>query len=1260
MAQGHNERDATMADHIPIEHQLVDDRELTDSTSDRFRHADVVDQLADLIVTAPTPSSIALFAPWGSGKSSIFNLLDQQLRSVDPAIRLIRYDAFRYAKLPLQRHFLRSLGRALDLDSQDFDDGLYEGTQSNSIRFGDGKESTAKAVWQLVRVFAWVIGLALILALVLLAAIAVIATATSETLTRSDFGDTLFDLAKSSLVGFVAPAGLLALVSTVGGKSLWVTRQRSAPTSEEEFGEKFESLVKAAVSPKKYRRLAVFVDELDRCTPETVVETLDSLRTFLGAKDCVFIVAADQAVLEEALTRRVKQATPLNRSNPYYSSGSEYLDKTFHYQMQIPPLLPKRLSGFAATLVRDKPGVWETVHSVDAVVSVLIPNHVRSPRRAKTLLNSFALAYDLASRRMAVEHIADDLPSRGRELAFLTCLRVEFPLLAAELQQHPSLIAALRTELGLPGGSRGTHSDDATRLAKQFLAGLRPTDQALAVDRAASHLNESGGPADEPIDSDADNESAHEAPDAAVESPTATDPEARHLELYLRKTARVPMPRQDLIHLEGSGARLGLDAHLADELENAGSQGDIDAVRDVLDRLGDSQIAGIRAIAESLDRDAAPLGEEASNLATTLLQIYAERADLISPDDRTRLANQCSAAIDAHLEAYELRDSDLAGALALGLDSGSDYGTSLARSVLAHDGVETQVDVATTLLTRLSAAETLSPSQRDRVFAHALAGDTALEQLAKGFAEAPAPVGTSLLEGALPTLSRLLEPPPSAEDEDEETAKANSRERRSRHARLIDAFLEFEDRRDLSQIVSLGILNSDSVDARNVVVARLESLAESSSGLVDNDQLASSLVVAASKRSLTDMSSWLVRVPPDRSSDTERQAIDKIATKAWKDRAGTESAYSDLFDQLTRILASPLGPESSVSEAIASELGVVQNSAVADLQQVIRSDYLEFTDAGLLEASSISEAVRERVSDGFSAAIPAQHLVDGKVADFHGEVAVWVVNNGGWDAERPLSETISECTWMEPLRLQQLAIDVAAIEADEHGLSTPPINHEQLLALIGDHGPSVGTQVARWVRHFSAGPAEAFETLDILFDAGTRVEGDVRDAIVSYAQSLDENELFEFLGPELEKIRERDCRSDFLAAARYNTLPSNTVATTLTNLFEAAANNEQRARVLDLWSAHGMKDMKARQSLFETVLYPFAELNSSALDSVLRRHDLIATAPNRKEVRRRLASAGDRFGRRSHADKSMAKAGLKRKRRLSDLLGGQAVYDDID
>ena len=122
---------------------------------------------------------------------------------------------------------------------------------------------------------------------------------------------------------------------------------------------------------------------------------------------------------------------------------------------------------------------------------MLIPNHVRSPRRAKTLLNSFALAYDLGNRRMMAGHIADDLPARGRELAFLTCLRVEFPLLAAELQQHPELISALRAEIGLADASDLRHSDDVTVLAQQFLAGRRPTDQMLASDQTGVAMPDS-------------------------------------------------------------------------------------------------------------------------------------------------------------------------------------------------------------------------------------------------------------------------------------------------------------------------------------------------------------------------------------------------------------------------------------------------------------------------------------------------------------------------------------------------------------------------------------------------------------------------------------------------------------------------------------------------------------------------------------------------------------------------------------------------
>ena len=1252
-----------MADHNSIEDQLVDDRELTDSASDRFRHTDIVEQLADLTATAPTPSSIGLFAPWGAGKSSIYNLLLEKLESSETGIRLVRYDAFRYAKLPLQRHFLQSLGQALDLKSADFADGLYEGSQSNSIRFGDRTDSGRKVIGQLMWVFAMLIGAAILLALTLLSAIGILAVLTSDTKALSDFGDIVFDLAKNSLVGFVAPAGLLALVSGVAGKSLWVTRQRSAPTSEEEFGATFEALVEAALESKKHGRLVVFVDELDRCTPETVVETLDSLRTFLGAKGCIFIVAADQAVLEEALTQRVKQATPNNRSNPYYSSGSEYLDKTFHYQMQVPPLLSRRLSGFAAGLVRDKPGVWQTVHSVDAVVSVLIPNHVRSPRRAKTLLNSFALAFDLGTRRMTAGHIADDLPSRGRELALLTCLRVEFPLLAAELQQYPELITALRSELGLPVSLAHQHSEDVVTLARQFLAGRRPTDQLLTGDPIHNHPTLERPPGATLPESEPDVESVDETAD---DSPATTAVRARQLELYLRKTARVPPPRQDLIHLEGRGARFGLDAHLADELDDAGSQGDIEQVREILDRLGDNHAAGIRALAESLDRDAAPLGEEASNLATTLLRVYAERAGEISQNDEAQLTNQCAAAIDAHLEAYELRYSDLPGGLALGLDSGSDHGTSLANAVLIHPGAKAKPDVAIALLSRLDSLSRLDPEDVHELFAHALAGDSGLDQLAAAFEAAPPHQSVGLLQEARPTLTRLLKPKADADDVDEETRRENAKSQQARYSRLLRAFVDLDGgtHQDMSRTIALAILKVGSTEARNAVSPLLGELATTSTGLVDDDDLADALVEAASRRVISDMPKWLARVPPDRPSSSARAAADRMATKAWKDRDNEDQVPDDdeaLITELHRILPTPLGADSELISAISSELGAVSTPTAAVSQGSIRDAYLGIIDAGLIEASSVAVEAHEHIVGALRSAIPTQHLANESVLTYHLDIVYWAVRNGTWDVDEPLSQSVMSSTWILSPQCERLAINVSAIEAQQHGLEQPPLDGDELLQLIDEHGSDFGEPATLWIANFADSPTAAFEMLDIVLDKGVRVEGTVRSILVEYAEALDDSELMDFLGPEIAKTKLREPRFDLLKAANFGRLPANDVSERLTMHYDSATNNEQRNRILDLWQAHGVDETKARQRLFESVIYPMAELNAQALDLILRRHQLLATAPDRNEVRLRLGNAADRLDRRPAADQAMVKANLKKRRpRAADILGGDAKYDDID
>ncbi len=83
--------------------ELIDDRSLDSADGDEFRHADLAQELTDLVCTVPAPANVALFAPWGSGKSSLGNMLRTNLQARRSAgIRFAKFDAFKYAETPLR------------------------------------------------------------------------------------------------------------------------------------------------------------------------------------------------------------------------------------------------------------------------------------------------------------------------------------------------------------------------------------------------------------------------------------------------------------------------------------------------------------------------------------------------------------------------------------------------------------------------------------------------------------------------------------------------------------------------------------------------------------------------------------------------------------------------------------------------------------------------------------------------------------------------------------------------------------------------------------------------------------------------------------------------------------------------------------------------------------------------------------------------------------------------------------------------------
>lgn len=314
--------------------ELIDDRALRAASDDAFRLTDFVAELVALCQTTTLPANVALFGAWGSGKSSLANLLEGEFkRDNSDSVAFARFDAFKYAGASLRRHLLSQIARSFEIHDDKYSVGLYSTTKTNKYHIPLQK---LKAFGKLVAlVTAGVVGFLVAVA----AIVAAIASAGPKTSFSSSFSTAL----ENGIPAIIIASGLFSALVALAGQTFTVESTQAAPSTEEEFDRLFHELVVDIVRRKKCERIVIFIDELDRCSPGQVVTVLETLRTFLEISPCVFIVAADQQAVEHALTESARQTTPRDSVNPYYSAGSAYLDKIFQHQLALPPLLPRTL-----------------------------------------------------------------------------------------------------------------------------------------------------------------------------------------------------------------------------------------------------------------------------------------------------------------------------------------------------------------------------------------------------------------------------------------------------------------------------------------------------------------------------------------------------------------------------------------------------------------------------------------------------------------------------------------------------------------------------------------------------------------------------------------------------------------------------------------------------------------------------------------------------------------------------------------------------
>ena len=221
------------------------------------------------------------------------------------------------------------------------------------------------------------------------------------------------------------------------------TRYREQVTSLEQFHIQLKILVEREVVARG-RRLFLFVDDLDRCLPEDAVGAIEAIKLFLDLPGCVFVFGMDRSVVEQGIRVRY-QAFALAPGQVGPVDARQYLDKVIQIPFNLPPLSPQQMKSFIESWCRENAAAELTV-CAELIASGVAPN----PRTVKKTLNVLRLTLELEGAGDRVWTQLEDKPvtrpikkERVPRLAKIVVLQTSYEDLYHKVAETPSVLKFL-------------------------------------------------------------------------------------------------------------------------------------------------------------------------------------------------------------------------------------------------------------------------------------------------------------------------------------------------------------------------------------------------------------------------------------------------------------------------------------------------------------------------------------------------------------------------------------------------------------------------------------------------------------------------------------------------------------------------------------------------------------------------------------------------------------------------------------------------
>lgn len=101
------------------------------------------------------------------------------------------------------------------------------------------------------------------------------------------------------------------------------------------------------------KTLVVLIDDLDRCSPDRIIENLEAIKLFLNVPNTAFVIGADRRIIRQAVAWRYRdtlKASTEGQSDPSERLVDDYLEKLIQIPYRLPRLSPSEIETYLTLL----------------------------------------------------------------------------------------------------------------------------------------------------------------------------------------------------------------------------------------------------------------------------------------------------------------------------------------------------------------------------------------------------------------------------------------------------------------------------------------------------------------------------------------------------------------------------------------------------------------------------------------------------------------------------------------------------------------------------------------------------------------------------------------------------------------------------------------------------------------------------------------------------------------------------------------------